>query len=96
MNENLTHGSSVVRVLPPSPDHAAALSETTLRDPQFEFVYAAVEEFADGMACKLLCWRIPDPHWKPMKGGGKREQKTYLTPVVWDTVERLREAYPSA
>lgn len=95
-NENLTHGPSVVRVLPYSEDHKVALRAEDLANPLCEFVYAAIEEFEDGYACKLICWRIPDPTWKPTKGGGKRELKTYLTPVVWDTVERMRRFYPLA
>lgn len=95
MSDVLTHGASIVRVLPPSPDHAAALSEATLRDPLFEFVYAAVQEFADGTARQLICWRASDPSWKPGKGAGKQSAKTYLTTTEeWGTIASLREVYP--
>lgn len=94
--DNILHGPSVVRVLPYSDEHLVAMRDEDLKNPEFEFVYAAIEEFEDGYACKLICWRIPDPFWKPAKGAGKRPPKTFLTPVVWDTVERMREFYPSA
>ncbi len=95
-NENLIHGPSVVRVLPYVEEHLYAISDENLKNPEFEFVYASIEEFEDGYACKNVCYRVPDPHWKPAKGAGKRPLKTFLAPVVWDTVERMREAYPCA
>jgi hypothetical protein len=84
-NENALHGPSVVRRIPTTDAHHAAMSEGTLRDPQYELVYVAEEDFEDGYVSLNICWRCSDPHFKPKFKGEKSQPKTYLSRVVWFT-----------
>ena len=72
---NKDHGPSVVRWIPTTDDHRAALS-----DPNAEIVYVAVEEYKDGLCSVNVCWRPSMPPTPP--NVKKPEQPTYVTSVV--------------
>jgi hypothetical protein len=86
-NANAIHGASRVTWIPTTDEHHAAMSEATLRDPQYEIVYVAEEHFEDGYASLNICWRCSDPTFKPKFKGEKAQPKTYLSRVVWWTTK---------
>ena len=85
MSLNRNHGPSVVRLIPTTDEHRAAMT-----DMNAEIVYVALEEFEDGLCSVNVCWRPVMPPSPP--NVKKPEQPTYLSSIIQYFKERFDEA----